>query len=241
MGETIIVEGAAADGTPSIRRGPIRRRNALALVAALAILVGALLGGVGVARALPGAATPGDDSAEAGFARDMSTHHRQAVEMAFLILDRTDDPAIRLLATDIITTQQHQIGQMYAWLALWDVPQAGFEEPMAWMGHPAGDRMPGLASPEALRRLADLRGVEAVREFLRLMIEHHRGGVPMAEAVIDRSDQEVVTRLAHAIIDTQSAEIETMEAMLAAKGGSLTDDSAPVASTAGDAATPPTS
>jgi len=181
------------------------------VVAAAVILLGS--------RGVESAGDPGDDSPEAGFARDMSTHHRQAVEMAFLILERSDDPAVKLLATDIITTQQHQVGQMYAWLALWGLPQAGLEPPMAWTGHPSDAPMPGMASQEELRHLASLRGVEADREFLRLMIIHHQGGAPMAEAIVERSDNQVVTRLARAIVNSQTAEIETMEAMLAAKGG----------------------
>ena len=32
---------------------------------------------------------PRDDSAEAGFARDMATHHAQAVEMSFVIRDKS--------------------------------------------------------------------------------------------------------------------------------------------------------
>lgn len=221
------MDAAITSGQASVRGTRSRPRSGLRrwlppLVAALGVVmvvVAALVGGARVAGALPGAAAPADDSAEAGFARDMATHHRQAVEMAFLILERSDDPDMHLLATDIITTQQHQIGQMYAWLALWGLPQAGVDEPMAWMGHPAGERMPGMATDAELRHLAGLRGVAADQEFLRLMIRHHQGGAPMAQAIIDRSDQEVVTRLAQAIVTSQSAEVRTMEAMLTAKGG----------------------
>ncbi|MGV9241012.1 DUF305 domain-containing protein, partial [Streptomyces nigra] len=44
---------------------------------------------------------PGADSADAGFARDMSVHHQQAVEMAYVVRDRTDDEDVRRLAYDI--------------------------------------------------------------------------------------------------------------------------------------------
>jgi uncharacterized protein (DUF305 family) len=166
------------------------------------------------------AAAPGDDSAEAGFARDMATHHAQAVEMAFIILERGEDSAVRLLATDILATQQHQIGQMYAWLELWGLPQASLAPAMAWMGHPTDAPMPGMASRGELRHLASLPGPDADREFLRLMIRHHQGGAPMAQAILNRSDEPVVTRLAQAIVSSQTAEVRTMEAMLATLGGS---------------------
>lgn len=51
-----------------------------------------------------------------GFARDMAAHHAQAVEMAVLVRDRTNDPTMRQLALDILLTQQAQIGQIRGWL-----------------------------------------------------------------------------------------------------------------------------
>ena len=53
--------------------------------------------------------SPGEASPEATFARDMSTHHTQAVAMALAIRDRTTDPDLRIFALDIILTQQAQI------------------------------------------------------------------------------------------------------------------------------------
>src|SRR5262245_49801394 len=96
---------------------------------------------------------PGDNSAEAGFARDMSTHHAQAVEMAGIVHDRTNDDDLKVLTTDIILGQQDQIGQMEGWLNLWGLSQTGTEPAMAWMGHPVEGRMPGMASPEELASL----------------------------------------------------------------------------------------
>jgi uncharacterized protein (DUF305 family) len=55
---------------------------------------------------------PGNDSAEAGFARDMIVHHAQAVQMAEIIRDKTNSDDMRLLAADISLTQQGQIGIM---------------------------------------------------------------------------------------------------------------------------------
>ena len=65
---------------------PGRGRLALAVVAALVIGV---LGTLWVVQAR--SSPPSDFGADAGFARDMQTHHAQAVEMAFLVRDRTDD------------------------------------------------------------------------------------------------------------------------------------------------------
>src|SRR3954451_23104280 len=77
--------------------------------------------------------TPDDSSAEAGFARDMSVHHAQAVAMAEAIRDRTTDPELKLLATDIALGQQGQIGRMSGWLDEWGLNQTATATPMAWI------------------------------------------------------------------------------------------------------------
>ncbi|HEV2108951.1 MAG TPA: DUF305 domain-containing protein, partial [Thermomicrobiales bacterium] len=99
---------------------------------------------------------PSDDSAVAGFLRDMITHHGQAVEMGLIMFERNEDPAIRTLALDILTTQQAQTGMMQGWLQAWDLSQTGAEPPMAWMAHAMDGRMPGMASDEEIERLHDL-------------------------------------------------------------------------------------
>src|SRR5680860_333468 len=76
---------------------------------------------------------PDTDSADAGFARDMTDHHAQAVEMALIAFERTEDAAIRQIAYDIATSQQAQIGMMIGWLNIWDLPSARPGEPMAWV------------------------------------------------------------------------------------------------------------
>src|SRR5215216_7678359 len=124
---------------------------------------------------------PGDDSLEAGFARDMIVHHDQAVTMALSIRDRTTDPAIKTLATDILLTQENQIGQMLGWLTVWGLSATGVEPAMAWMGHPTTGPMPGMATPEELKNLEGSSGDSADQLFLQLMIRHHQGAIPMAE------------------------------------------------------------
>jgi len=160
---------------------------------------------------------PADDSLEAGFARDMMIHHDQAVAMALLIRDRTADPAVKTLATDILLTQENQIGQMLGWLNVWGLPATSAQPPMAWMGHPVSGRMPGMATPEELAHLEHRSGNAADTEFLRLMIRHHQGGIPMAEEAIARSGNDQVRALATAIVAAQQSEITAMEDLLRQK------------------------
>jgi uncharacterized protein (DUF305 family) len=163
---------------------------------------------------------PATDSPEAGFARDMIVHHDQAVEMAGIVRDRTEDEDILSLTTDIVLTQQGQIGQMQGWLEVWGVPQTGPEPPMAWMGHSMepGERMPGMAAQEDVNRLRTLPPDETDVLFLRLMIPHHEAAIPMAEALLERSDRPEVVRLAEAVAVSQEAEIAAMQQMLEQRG-----------------------
>lgn len=171
--------------------------------------------------------TPSDSSAEAGFARDMGAHHAQAVEMAFLVYDRTQATDLRNLAFDIINTQSNQRGRFSGWLEQWGLSEVGDRPSMAWMsGHGHGGApaqgapaaMPGLASREEMAKLRSLDGGAAETLFLQLMIRHHEGGVQMAEALIKLSSREEVVRLAKKIVSGQSGEIKLMTDLLRQRG-----------------------
>ena len=93
-------------------------------------------------------------SAEAGFARDMTTHHAQAVEMGLIAFDQGTDGEVRQIGGDIATGQQGEIGMMQTWLRAWGLDPTGSEPRMAWM--PGGTEMvknglmPGMATPEQM-------------------------------------------------------------------------------------------
>ncbi|MFI6909534.1 DUF305 domain-containing protein [Nonomuraea sp. NPDC050394] len=169
--------------------------------------------------------TPSETSPEAGFARDMATHHAQAVEMSFTIRDKGPAPEVRNLAFDIINTQANQRGMFLGWLQQWDLGQTTDLRPMAWMsGHGHGGQpvkagvMPGMASREELGKLKELSGKEAEVQFLQLMIRHHEGGVQMARGLLPLSQRDEVTGMAQKIIDGQNGEITLMTEMLRHRG-----------------------
>lgn len=186
----------------------------LSSFAALLVIVAILAFWLGARRTF----APGETSLDVGFARDMMTHHAQAVDMATLLRDRTDDPEMRQLALDIMLTQQAQIGQMQGWLTLWGYPIARTEPAMSWMGMPTRGPMPGMATPEQINQLRSLTGVEADGLFLQLMIAHHRSGVAMGQAALTRADQPEVRALAQSIVDAQTSEIALMQELLQQKG-----------------------
>lgn len=163
--------------------------------------------------------TPSDDSVDAGFARDMAEHHAQAVQMAGIVYRRTEDPDIQLLAWDILTTQQAQIGVMNGWLSVWDLPTSRDGDPMTWMGHEMAGPMPGMATADEVASLETLDLTEMDRTFLRLMITHHQGGYEMAAYAAEHADVSVVRSISRAMATSQSNEVETMEAMLAERAG----------------------
>ena len=200
-------------------------RVVLAAVVALAI---GLVAGLALSR-VGGDDLPGDDSVAAGFARDMQTHHDQAVEMSWIIYDRTDDELVRSLAYDIARTQESQSGQMAGWLQVWGLSPTGPGKQMDWMrglGHEHGATMtlgddglmPGMATQAEMTKLKGMRGKAADIYYLQMMIRHHKAGVPMAEAARDNSQNDAVETLAQSIINSQTTEVETMTQMLKERG-----------------------
>lgn len=196
-----------------IKTSALPVNGAIIFTAVISIL---LAGGIGFWLGSRQLAGPGTDSADAGFARDMMTHHAQAVDMATLIRDRTEDPQIRQIALDIMLTQQAQIGQMQGWLTIWRYPIASTDPAMSWMGTPGV--MPGMATPEQLNQLRNLQGADADGLFLQLMILHHRGGVQMADAALSKTKTHQVLLLAQSILEAQTSEIELMQGLLQEKG-----------------------
>lgn len=210
-----------------------------AALGVLAILLGAL-----AIYLFQGDKTPANDSADVGFARDMSVHHAQAVEMADIVYRRTEDPAIERIALDIGTTQQFQIGMMTGWLDIWgrtvssDLPLMEWmgdydmtlpspppglspDDSMANMDHSANPKtgaetplMPGMATRAEVDELNSLPPDQMDIRFLQLMIRHHQGGVMMAQAALEKATDTHVLNFAQHVIDTQDAEIATMTQML---------------------------
>ncbi len=170
---------------------------------------------------------PGDSSAEAGFLRDMFEHHSQAVAMAMIIRDRTDDPELFAMATDIALTQSTQMGAMQGYLDVWGLPLSGQDAPMTWMEHSVDGLMPGMAATADVQQLSELPVAEAEVLFLQLLIRHHQGGVEMAEAYLERGSQAQVTLMADRIVLLQNAEIDVMNDMLERRGESPITDPLP--------------
>ena len=197
---------------------------ALVLIAALAFAVGRF----STFGSQSAVTTPGTASPEAGFSRDMQVHHAQAIEMAMEIYRKTEDDELRILAYDIATGQAGQRGEMYDWLVQWGLPQRGGPM-MQWMAadpehaHGGASSEPmtedeahaamGMASADEIAALQAASGQAADCQFLALMIRHHEGAIPMAEALLDLGTDPRALEVAQAIEDGQTAEIDAMQSI----------------------------
>lgn len=213
--------------TPTRRARP---RWSAVLVTAAAVVAAALLGATGglFLAASAGKQQPSPSAVDVGFAQDMAAHHRQGMEMAWVALQRTENPEIRQIAFDIASTQTEQMGRMRGWLALWSQPVRPTGDRMSWMSGSGGGStgeatsnaasMPGMASSAELDQLRSLSGPRLETYFLQLMTRHHQGGAPMMRAAIERAEIGAVRNLAQQMLTAQTAEVATMKQMLADRG-----------------------
>jgi len=200
------------------------------LAGAVTVLAVAVAAIALVAARPSGDDTPGEGSADVGFARDMAVHHQQAVELSFIVRDRTDDEDVRRLAYDVINTQANQRGMLLGWLEAWDVPKTSQKPPMSWMHHGSGSMsmpmyeardgslMPGMATNTQMDKLRKAKGKAAEVLYLQLLTAHHKGGIEMSMAAADMAGDAKVRRLAEGMVQGQESEMKLMADMLAERG-----------------------
>ena len=204
-----------------------RTTRRLLLPGLLAVLLVGVITGLFLGRGMSPSAAPSTNYVDLGFARDMTTHHAQAVEMSEIVHRRSTDPAVSYLAFDVLSTQQGQIGIMTGWLDLWREPQRSDEPPMLWMGHVQKGPMPGMATREEIRSLNTLPLAEMTEQYLRLMIRHHRGAIGMAQFAAENAGTQDIATLADNMDAGQSAEIDLMQDMLVERGWEPEPDTDP--------------
>ncbi len=187
--------------------------NLIAIFIAIAVLAGGAGWLIGNNSAIPD-----PNATDVGFLQDMRTHHEQAVTMglAYLQLDGTD-PALRVIAREIVVGQSLENGLMVGMLREFGKPEANeTDTAMTWMGQPTPlDSMPGMATESDLDALSASSGRTADETFVKLMIAHHQGGIHMAEYAADHADVGSVRDLARLMADGQAEEITELQALIA--------------------------
>ena len=144
------------------------------------------------------------DADDVMFAQMMIVHHEQAIEMSKLAVENTENADVLAIATDIRSAQQPEIDTMETWL----------EAAGAADSHMHDMEMPGLADQMTMNAIAESIDAEFDSLFLMTMIQHHEGAIVMANTVLETSANDDVIALARKVIETQTAEIEAMYALL---------------------------
>ena len=164
------------------------------------------------------------NDADVSFATDMIQHHAQALSMVDLTMDRDLDPKVRTLTDDIRAAQAPEIEAMADWLTEWgeEVPETVRDHANA--GHDMDDmgdamdhmdsEMPGMMTAEDMQALEDAPDADFQDMWLEMMVEHHEGAVEMAEVEIADGRFKPAVDLAEGIVESQTAEIETMQGLL---------------------------
>ncbi|MGD8496132.1 MAG: DUF305 domain-containing protein [Gemmatimonadales bacterium] len=156
-------------------------------------------------------------AADADFVRGMLVHHAQALAMAALVDERTDDPSILSLARRITRSQEYEIGLMNNWLAAHDEPGPAHGLGPHGGAPPEHAHMAGLASVAQMEALEGSRGPAFDRMFLRLMIPHHEGALTMVDDLRTHEgagQEPALFQLISDIDADQRAEIARMKALL---------------------------
>ncbi|MFE3859594.1 DUF305 domain-containing protein [Streptomyces goshikiensis] len=166
------------------------------------------------------------NAADQTYVRGMIEHHRQALTMSALAPDRASAEAVKGLAERIAAAQKPEIGAMERWLARYPAPggaggsgstggsggTGGMGSTGGMGGHDHG-AMPGMATEQQLKELADARGTDFDRLFLKLMTAHHEGALKMAGQALAGGNNVAVEEMATEVVATQTAEIHRMRAL----------------------------
>ncbi len=167
----------------------------------------------------PTSGTQQHNSADVMFNQMMIPHHQQAVEMAGLVESRTQNPAVRQLATAIAGAQQPEIDQMTARLKSWGVPLTTSDdsghEGHSMPGHSmSGGSMSGMMSEQQMAAMTAASGAQFDTLWLQGMIAHHEGAVEMANTELAQGIDPGSRELATQIKNSQQAEITQMKNLL---------------------------
>jgi len=158
--------------------------------------------------ALAAAGCGSDDagnSTDRAFVAGMVPHHESAVEMATIAQDRAKSPFVKTLADNIIRTQNAEIATMREEDA--QLADAGVEKGDLGMS----DAMMGMNHDAGMLKTAEAFDAE----FLRMMIPHHEGAIPMARMELEKGADPELKKLAEDIIAAQQKEIDQMKQQLA--------------------------
>jgi uncharacterized protein (DUF305 family) len=171
----------------------------------------------GPVHAVGPAPDPGTAQIETQFLTCMVPHHRSAVAMAELGLQKATHPDLKAMAESIISNQEAEIAEMTQWLHDWYGmdPPTGTTMPSACtqaivpMLH---GRMPDMDT--ALQSLQSKSGAEFDVAFMSDMSQHHGMAILMSGPVLMAGYHPELYTLADNIVISQGQKIGQMDQWL---------------------------
>lgn len=148
-----------------------------------------------------------NNQADVDFVMGMIPHHEQAMEMASLAEERSENAEVKALASRIEQEQEPEVEEMNGLLEEWG-EDAAMDHDMS------GGGGGGMLDEGQMEALQSSRGPEFDRLFLEGMIGHHEGAIAAAAEELENGQSAEAMELANRIIEAQESEISVMEDLL---------------------------
>jgi len=156
--------------------------------------------------------------ADVAFMSGMIYHHAQALLIAGWAPSHGASADVQTLCARIVRGQTDEIDLLSQWLADRHEPVPHVEPEHLRHGM-SEHMMPGMLTVDQLDQLDRARGENFDELFLRFMIQHHEGAITMVNELFAKGagEENPVYKIASGVFADQTAEIERMQRMLAAK------------------------
>lgn len=152
------------------------------------------------------------NDADLKFVEQMIPHHQQAVDMSSLAEERAEDPRISRLASDIGFIQSIELEELRGWLLDWGISEGSDD-------HENHGEMSGMLTDAELQSLEATVGLDFDLLWAQLMLKHHEGAIAAAQTLLQDGKSEDVRFFAESLIQTQSAELEELQAIISRLSG----------------------
>lgn len=203
----------------------LHARAAVRLLVALILALGAVVYWQAPALAQQGGLDPAPDPRVAGIEKDflmgMIPHHRGALMMSQMALEKASRKEVRDLAQENIDSQTREIALMTNYLRDWYgmLPPEGTMMPMDIMQRMDMPMMRGLmpSMEEQMTRMQNLEKLSGPAfdiEYMSLLTDHHAMAIMMTAPVLMRGHHADLYNLGGEIVKSQGEQIQRMREYL---------------------------
>jgi uncharacterized protein (DUF305 family) len=149
------------------------------------------------------------------FANMMIPHHQSAVDMAEQYIPKAKDEKIKSMAQNIINAQKKEIEELRTMIAS-HKPTTKKKEEHSASGHDAGGHSELMdAMNKMMEEMKSMKMTgNADKDFVTMMIPHHKSAVDMAENEISHGKNVQLKQFAQKVINDQSKEINEFQSWL---------------------------